>query len=380
VLDGYWNKSVAAVRSLGRHGLRVGVGECTRFATAFFSKYCSRRFVHPSPVESPDAFVEALERELSDGGYDVVLPTEFATQRLVAANRERLSRWTRVPFAEPAVADRLDDKGEVMRLAARLAIATPRTFFPAGPDEAAEIAGSLPFPVLVKPRRSSGGRGIRRADDAAAFARAFAEVHAAYPAPIVQEMLPPGGAAIGVAVLMNDASEARATFPYRRLREYPVAGGPGSLRESIRDDATCEAAVRLLREAGWRGPAMVEFKVDPRDGAPRLLEVNPRFWGSLHHAIVCGVDFPVLLHRMATEGDIPVQPQPPAGIRSRSLLHGELMHFLSSPARFRMKPGLLDFSVPDDLLSSDDPLPAFGRVASLLALVGNPAFRRALAG
>jgi hypothetical protein len=45
-----------------------------------------------------------------------------------------------------------------------------------------------------------------------------------------------------------------------------------------------------------------------------------------------------------------------------------------------MTPGLLDFSVPDDLLSWDDPMPAFGRVASLLALAGNPTFRRALAG
>ncbi len=380
VLDGYWNKSVSAVRSLGRHGLRVGVGECTRFATAFFSKYCSRRFVHPSPAAEPDAFIDALERELSSGRYDVVMPMEFRTQRLVTANRERLSRLARIPFADPEVADRLNDKGCVAAEAARLGIACPATFFPASPEEALALSRRLSYPVVVKPRSSSGGRGIRKADSPAGFVQAFADVHARHPAPIVQEFIPAGGDALGVAVLMNPASQARAALAYRRLREYPITGGPGTLRESIDDARLCETAARLLAAMGWSGPAMVEFKVDPRDGLPKLLEVNPRFWGSLSHGVTCGVDFPVMLYRMAMEGDIPEVAPCRAGIRSRSLLHGDLMHFLSSPGRFRMNPGLLDFSVPDDLLSWDDPLPAFGRVASLLALAGNREFREAMAG
>jgi predicted ATP-grasp superfamily ATP-dependent carboligase len=380
VLDGYWNKSVAAVRSLGRFGLRVGVGECTRFATAFFSRHCARRFVHPSPVESPDAFVDALARELAGGRYDVVMPMEFSTQQVVTRHRARLSPLARIPFAEPAVAGRLNDKAEVMREAARLGIACPGTFFPSGPDEAAAMAGRLPYPVLVKPRGSSGGRGIRGVEAAGDFPAVYAEVHARYPGPIVQEWLPAGGGALGVAVLMNFDSQPRAAFAYRRLREYPLSGGPGTLRESIDDAALCDTAVTLLAAMGWTGPAMVEFKVDPRDGVPKLLEVNPRFWGSLGHAIACDVDFPVMLYKMAVAGDVAAAPAATAGIRTRSLLHGELMHFLASPDRFRMTPGLLDFSVPDDLLSWDDPMPAFGRVASLLALAGNPTFRRALAG
>ena len=35
-----------------------------------------------------------------------------------------------------------------------------------------------------------------------------------------------------------------------------------------------------------------------------MLEVNPRFWGSVGLAVQSGVDFPYLLFRMATEGDI----------------------------------------------------------------------------
>jgi hypothetical protein len=50
VTDGYWRKTVAAVRALGRMGLRVTVGESTYLAPALFSRYCHRRVLTPSPV------------------------------------------------------------------------------------------------------------------------------------------------------------------------------------------------------------------------------------------------------------------------------------------------------------------------------------------
>jgi len=30
----------------------------------------------------------------------------------------------------------------------------------------------------------------------------------------------------------------------------------------------------------WHGVAMVEFWIDSRDGKPKLMEINPRFWGT----------------------------------------------------------------------------------------------------
>ena len=54
-----------------------------------------------------------------------------------------------------------------------------------------------------------------------------------------------------------------------------------------------------MRALNWKGIAMVEWKVDPRDGRPKLMEVNPRFWGSLELAVRSGVDFPVLYAQAA---------------------------------------------------------------------------------
>ncbi|HEX9190683.1 MAG TPA: ATP-grasp domain-containing protein [Candidatus Deferrimicrobiaceae bacterium] len=380
ILDGLWNKTVAAVRSFGQKGFFVGVGERTRFAPAMFSRYCSRRFLHPSPVAQPDRFLAALEGELRAGGYEVLLATEFSTQTLIARHRDRVEPHVRFPYASEELALRVQDKGALTAFGAASGIACPATFYPGGPDEAASMAERLPYPVLVKPRFSSGGRGIVRADDPGEFIPAYARVHAMFPAPIVQERLPSGGDALGVAVLLNGSSVPRASFAYRRLREYPPGGGPSTLRDSILDDGLRRTAERLLSALGWTGVAMAEFKVDPRDGQPKLLEVNPRFWGSLQHAIVCGVDFPYLLYRMAMDGDVEPQGEYRIGVRSRSVLHGELLHFARNPRRFRLKPGLLDFTIPDDLLSASDPWPALGRVSSLIPVVYDRELRKAMFG
>ena len=380
VLDGFWNKSLAAVRSLGRAGAFVAAGERTRLAPALFSRYCSRRFVYPSAATRPDAFLAALDQEVQSTGYDVLLPMELATQLLVTEHRRRMEPGVRIPFAEAERARRVHDKGSLTAFARDHGIECPATFFPAGPGDAADLAGDLPYPVLVKPRHSSGGRGIRRVERRGEFLEAYTSVHARFPAPIVQECLPPGGEALGVAVLMNFTSEPRASFAYRRLREYPATGGPSTLRESIRDPGLRATAERLLSLLGWVGVAMAEFKVDPRDGRPKLLEVNPRFWGSLHHAIVCGVDFPWLLCRMAVEGDVDRVADYRVGVQSRSLLHGDLMHFLTRRERWRTRPALCDFSIPDDVLSADDPWPTLGRMASLVALVRDPDLRAMVQG
>jgi predicted ATP-grasp superfamily ATP-dependent carboligase len=126
---------------------------------------------------------------------------------------------------------------------------------------------------------------------------------------------------------------------------------------------------------------MVEFKVDPRDNKPKLMEINPRFWGSLPLAIYSGVDFPYLLYKMAMGEDFETVTTYKTGIRSRYLLPGDIMHFISNPERFNMKPSFFKFfdkNTKDDIISLKDPLPTFGRILSLLTLLYNKDMQRYL--
>jgi len=371
ILDGMWNKSLAAVRSLGSKGLHVTAGEETRLATALFSRYCTKRFIYPSPAGHQERFIEHLERELREGNYNVIMPTEWGTQRLLteSVTRQRLERYTRIPYANAFLAERVNDKAFVMNHAMGRGISIPNTYFPSGSEHLIKIAQNLAYPVLIKPRSSSGSRGIARAGNKEELLVSYKKVHQKYPFPLVQERIPPGGGAYGVGVLLNFQSHVRASFVYRRIREYPVSGGPSTLRESARNDLVREIAESLLQSLQWIGVAHVEFKVDPRNGQPKLLEVNPRFWGSLSLAIESGMDFPFLLYRMAMEGDIETVRDYKVGVRCRWLIPGDMLHFIMNPQRFKLRPHFFDFSMKDDILSREDPLPTLGRALSLFSLL-----------
>ena len=60
-----------------------------------------------------------------------------------------------------------------------------------------------------------------------------------------------------------------------------------------------EAGLRLLHELGYHGVSQVEFKRDPRDGAYRLMEINPRHWMWHSLATACGVNLSLAAYRDA---------------------------------------------------------------------------------
>jgi hypothetical protein len=68
------------------------------------------------------------------------------------------------------------------------------------------------------------------------------------------------------------------------------------------DPALLAAVEPLAKAARLDGVAMFEFRVDRRRGRHVLLEVNPRFWGSLPLAVAAGADFPALWWDLAVHG------------------------------------------------------------------------------
>jgi predicted ATP-grasp superfamily ATP-dependent carboligase len=362
-------KAVAVVRSLGRAGFEVHVTSLSRLAPAAGSRYCARALRHPAVAGDGAAFWAAMTATLARGRYDVVLPMEGADLAVFSRRRGELPAGTSFPFAPDAALARAADKHEVMRLAAELGIATPASELPSGPGELPAIAGRIGFPAIIKPCRGQGSHGVKRVDDLPALLEWYPRIVGRFGLALVQEYIPPGGGEYGVSLLMDRGSNVLARFAHRRLRSYPVAGGPSTLREGIRDPAVEQDAERLLRALGWYGVAMVEFRGDPRDGRPRLMEINHRFWGSLQLAIVSGVDFPALLCRLALGERIEPVLDHPTGVQCRWLFPGDVMHFLSNPDRFRLRPSFFRFVGPElhyDVESWSDPLPSWLVLADAL--------------
>jgi predicted ATP-grasp superfamily ATP-dependent carboligase len=379
VTDGDQRPALAITRSLGRRGVSVLVGSEQPESMASASKYCVRHVTYPSPYQHPDAFdrflLDLVERE----HIDVVMPVTDVTTHLVSRNRPALRRLTATAAPPFEAFDFVADKMRLLQRAAQCGIATPRTHCVDGGADVESLRGRIDYPAVVKPSRSrirtaSGWlmTSVQYAHDDADLLRLYRDTEylTRYPSMIQERIVGPG---VGVFVLC-DHGRLCAAFAHRRVREKPPSGGASVLCESIAlEPELLDQAMRLLGPLGWHGVAMMEFKQDRRTGRSFLMEVNGRFWGSLHLAVQAGVDFPYLSYQLALGRalDAPVTYQ--VGVRSRWLL-GDLDHLLmrifhsdtdqhlpdGAPSRVR---ALFEFLQPIgaglryDVISRDDPRP-----------------------
>jgi predicted ATP-grasp superfamily ATP-dependent carboligase len=379
VTDGDQRPALAITRSLGRRGVSVLVGSEQPDSMASASKYCIRHVTYPSPYQHPDAFdrflLDLIERER----IDVVMPVTDVTTHLVSRNRSALSRLTATAAPSFEAFDFVANKMRLVQRAAQCGIATPRTHFVDGLADVEQLRGRIEYPAVIKPLRSrirteSGWlvTTVQYAHDDADLLRVYRDTEYLhrYSSMIQERIVGPG---VGVFVLC-DHGRLCAAFAHRRVREKPPSGGASVLCESIAlDPELLDQAMRLLGPLGWHGVAMMEFKQDRRTGRSYLMEVNGRFWGSLHLAVQAGVDFPYLSYLLALGRPFEIPASYQIGVKSRWLL-GDLDHLLmrlfhsdgdqhlpeGAPSRIR---ALVDFLQPIgaglkyDVISRDDPRP-----------------------
>lgn len=298
VTDGDNRAALAIVRSLGRKH-EVTVCAQDRRSLASVSRWCHAAFAYPDPVRNQQAFLDTLRSEVQRRRIDVLLPVADITTILIAEHRSDFgSCHLLIPDADTL--KRAADKVEIMDLARRLGVPAPAGItvnsFPVAPAQ----LSMLTFPLVIKPGRSRVRVDGRWLSTSVSYADDIAELNqnlgsltpAAFPVLLQERITGPG---VGV-FLCCDHGRPVAAFCHQRLREKPPSGGVSVLRESTAIDARAyDSAQRLLSELRWHGIAMVEFKHDTRDGIPKLMEINGRFWGSLQLAIDAGVDFPALL-------------------------------------------------------------------------------------
>lgn len=335
-------RTLSACRSLGKKGISVTCADESPFNLAFFSRYCQERTIYPSPLRDPQRFAEYLLDYLADHPQDCMIPVKEESLDVIMLYREEFEQLTRLPFPPTSIFQICRDKNKTMALAKRLGIPHPKTVMPTCLDQVNELGKSLTFPVVIKPRLSCSGLGISYVKDYAQLYDAYCNVHAQYPFPMIQEEIP-AGEKYDVACLLDENSRPLATFAQKEIRSFPLQDGASTLQESVWRPDLVDLTLQFLQEAGWSGIAEAEFMIDPRDGRPKLLEVNPRFWGSLQLAIQSGVDFPYLLYEWSCGRPVGPVHNYKVGQFCRQLLPYDLLHFVANPERFHMEPSFFNF-------------------------------------
>ncbi|MCP4748488.1 MAG: ATP-grasp domain-containing protein [Desulfobacteraceae bacterium] len=372
ITDGHWRKSLAAVRALGRRHIPVTVGESSWPATAAFSRYCTKSLIYPPVCQTPDSFIEFITTYLRKTPHRMLLAMEDETILQVARHREILSKSVFLPVVSEQQMKKALRKDNIVKLAEKMGIPVPKTWLVDNARRLSELKNTLPYPVVIKPRQGSGAAAVVYVNHAHELIPAYNRVHKHFPWPMIQERIPEKGAGYGASFLMDHNSVTLAAFMHQRLRQYPVSGGASTLRISIKNNEIRDMGEALLKALNWFGVAMVEFKYDPGDGQYKLMEINPRFWGSLALAIASGVNFPYLLYRMACGETLRPVTSYRLGVMCRWLLPGDLLHYIRHPRRADIGKDFFSFKNPRlhyDILSWKDPAPTLARLLMPLTLL-----------
>lgn len=160
-------------------------------------------------------------------------------------------------------------------------------------------AESAQFPLIVKPRDGSGSRGVELVSSAGQLASYSRDGHL-----LVQEYLP--GEEYSVDVLAAQDGRIVATVPRVRLK---VDSGIAIAAMTLHDPELEAFARRVAERIGLRYVANIQFRRDAQ-GSPTLLEVNPRFPGTMPLTVESGVNMPLLALRDVLGSAPPDGPLP----------------------------------------------------------------------
>jgi hypothetical protein len=332
VLDAATRQSLTCVRSLGRAGLRVALGErvddCDGAgqALAFRSRYSACNVVLPNLAADARRFGAAVVDFVRARRPRMLLPGGDASIGAMRPWRQELASLGCVlaVAAEPAL-DIANDKDRTLEVAAKLGIPCPQTMLIDSADQLDDVLAAFEFPFVLKPTNSwmPAAAGRLHAVEVVSRAEAAAVIsacHAAGASCLAQEYA--SGRREGFFLFVADG-EIRASWAHMAHRTVPALGGASVLRQSIPlPPDTYESAVRLIEAIGLEGPCEVEFRRDAA-GRPLLMEINARVGGTIDTAIRSGVDFPLMTWQWATGQPVSGSDGYAAGVRVR-WLRGDL--------------------------------------------------------
>jgi predicted ATP-grasp superfamily ATP-dependent carboligase len=350
--DGHYKHALGLARHLSSCGWQVWcVGN--RYSENRFSRFF--KYIPFDPCEE-DQDVKFFQDILQRNSIDVLLPIGASSVIFFSALRSSFSQLTNVILAEHLDILQAFDKLSMAELSLKLGIKSPNTI---NVLKWKSISCSWDDGFIIKSRNEfkSGCKTkyFSSRKDGLDFIKSLDEE--TLNNLIVQERIDGRGEAFfGV----YSKGRLLTGYTHSRIRETPLSGGSSTCAETTLDVDTFNSGKKILDELNWHGAAMVEFKRDLDTNELYLMEVNPKFWGSLELGISHGVDFSSALKSILNDSQ-QVAEERRIMVRFQWPFHGDLKHLKVKTLWKPVVCDLFNYKVKKNIYLSD-PLPLFTRL------------------
>lgn len=361
------------VKSLGQKKIRVISSDFVPLSMSFASRYSKGHFLYPSPFgEDGQKFIDSIIANIARYKAKVLIPVSEETF-LIAKYKDKVSPHVAMVVPEYQQILLAHNKDRWESVARNLGISVPDTFNPAEIRAHSGMISKLPYPLLIKPKQGGGGWGMSLINSPGELENFLCQdtyCDRSWERFYLQKKIE--GETHCVAMLFNRGN-IRAKVSYRQIREFPAKSGQATLRVSINSPLAESILEKILAQIQWHGICQADFIVEKSSGAPFLIDLNPRFWGSLAQGIAAGVDFPYLYYKIALEGDVAPVASFRTGVMTR-WIGGDLRAFFPFLKAAPDKLGYIrEFirpsggNIQNDDFSFQDPLPFFAWYADAIS-------------
>ena len=217
-------------------------------------------------------------------------------------------------FPDWAIVKRVREKRQTYMIAEELGIPVPMTYYISSFAELENIINNakitLSFPVFMKSENSVrffkqfGTKGII-SSSINELIRNYYKYEGFYGSLLLQDLIPGGGGELITSLItLNRKNQPTGVAINHKKR----SSGPflsGTLVASTWSDTVLDYSLKLLQKIGYYGYAGTQFKLDPRDGQFKLMEINGRISKSNSLAFKCGINLPYLMYEEALHGPLP---------------------------------------------------------------------------
>ena len=341
LLLGAGTQALAILKDLTRVGGRLFIVVNKTGNYGDDSKYIYKMYVINKPVGSND-YLDFIKQLISLEKIDVILPMGDALAKFVSRNKKELEIITHIKAPDINVFFNGYDKNKLMNLCQKQGYPHPMTIDLAIHNYLdRNIFKDFPFPGLLKPNCTTGGRGMTLISNYEDLCQKYPSVHKEYGECHLQRFVKNGGKQVKIQLYVDDDGKLVASSVLNKVRWYPVKGGSSCCSISITDDKMVSICHQILKDIGWVGFADFDTIEDPNTGELLIMEMNPRIPACIGASVNAGINWGEILVRGAL-GLEQKTYQYKEGVVLRHLGF-DVLWFMHSPTRFKTKPSWFCF-------------------------------------
>ena len=281
-----WKIGIAAAYSLAKNGITVIGTDDKKLPFNVYSRHLRAHYIH-APF-SEERFIEDILLIIKKEKPDFLLPMGGTKQ--ISFNKSEIKKCVGVLVPDYESYIKVYNKQQTHNLCEENGIAVPNRYTD---DEARLTLNKGNTKLVVKPDFDIGGaRGLSIVSSIQQLNIARKYIESIPGNYIIEEYIPGSSSMRSVQILFNKNNKVLEYFTLKKIRQWPVTGGITAYAESTNEYNLLEFVLPFFEKCPWEGPVEVELIIDERDGKPKLIEINPRFAGSIAFAIQCGINFP----------------------------------------------------------------------------------------